>query len=169
MKKFLLTALWIGTLLIPMTYAQESDLSEFLKTSEKTLSSEFSWNNSGTISDTIDIVYPDEEERDEREDFDERYDEWYDEDKDVWDSIDISKDDVSYIVWFWLAFFWIIFGCRLIGFIFWLRMLIDAARYQKEGRVAWILVLVFFNILWAIIYLFAAKIWRKKEERLNLD
>lgn len=50
-----------------------------------------------------------------------------------------------------------------IGFIFWIWMLVDAIKYQKEGRVAWILVIVFFNALGALVYLFAAKIGRKKE------
>lgn len=51
----------------------------------------------------------------------------------------------------------------LLGFIFRVWMLVDAIKYQKEGRVTWILVIVFFNALGALIYLLAAKIGRKKE------
>lgn len=41
-------------------------------------------------------------------------------------------------------------------------MLIDAIKYQEEGRVVWILVIVCFNILGALVYLFAAKMGRKE-------
>ncbi len=51
----------------------------------------------------------------------------------------------------------------LIWFIFWVWMLVDAIKYQKEWRVAWILIIVFFNVLGAFVYLFAAKMGRKKE------
>lgn len=51
----------------------------------------------------------------------------------------------------------------LIGFIFRLWMLIDAAKYQEDNRTLWILLIVLFNVLWALIYLLVEKIGRNKE------
>ena len=52
--------------------------------------------------------------------------------------------------------------CSFFWFLFWIWMLIDAIKYQEEGRVVWILVIVCFNILGALVYLFAAKMGRKE-------
>jgi hypothetical protein len=52
----------------------------------------------------------------------------------------------------------------MIGFAFWLRMLIDAIKYEKEHKMMWILIIVFFSCLGALVYLLAAKVGRKKEE-----
>jgi hypothetical protein len=52
----------------------------------------------------------------------------------------------------------------MIGFAFWLRMLIDAIKYEKEHKMMWILIIVFFSCLGALVYLLAAKLERKKEE-----
>lgn len=171
MKKFLFSLLWIACLLFQPTQAQENDLKDYLDTSVTTLKTETtSW---GVVDDIDDI----DEYFDERDSDDKYEDDYYDEDYDFQDGRDyhVEKDfdlpfdenDVGKFIGFWLGFIWVIFLIRLIGFIFWIWMLIDAAKYQKHDRVGWILVLVFFNVLWALIYLFAAKIGRKKEDRLD--
>ena len=43
-------------------------------------------------------------------------------------------------------------------------MLIDAIKYEKEHKMMWILIIVFFSCLGALVYLLAAKLERKKEE-----
>ncbi|HRU50046.1 MAG TPA: PLDc N-terminal domain-containing protein, partial [Candidatus Absconditabacterales bacterium] len=51
----------------------------------------------------------------------------------------------------------------LIGFIFRLWMLIDAAKYQEDNRVVWILIIIFLNALGALIYLLVEKLQRNKK------
>lgn len=47
----------------------------------------------------------------------------------------------------------------LLGFIFWLRMLIDAATKETDSanKLLWVLIIVFLNFLGALIYRFARK------------
>jgi sterol desaturase/sphingolipid hydroxylase (fatty acid hydroxylase superfamily) len=45
----------------------------------------------------------------------------------------------------------------LVGFIFWLWMLIDAIKKPIENKMLWILVVFFGNILGALIYFFVVK------------
>ena len=162
MKKILFSLLWIGCLLFQFSGAQANDLKEFLDDSEKTLHSEFSWSS--------DAITPEDDEFFDEDDY---YDieeipEYRERDHhDIQDEFDFSDDDLARFIGFWLGFIGIFFICRLIWFIFWIRMVVDAAKYQKKDRVWWILVLLFFNFLWALIYLFAAKIGRKKEDTLQ--
>ena len=159
MKKILFSLLWIGCLLFQFSSAQWNDLKEFLDDSEKTLQSEFGWSTDiVTVEDNDSFDEDDYNDGWEKPDFhvDDDYDELY-----------IGDADISKIIGFWLGFIWIFFFCRLLWFIFWIRMVVDAAKYQKNDRVWWILVLLFFNFLWALIYLFAAKIGRKKEDTLQ--
>lgn len=51
-----------------------------------------------------------------------------------------------------------------IGFIFWIVMLIDAIKHQKDNKAVWILVIVFGSILGALIYFFVEKIERNKKK-----
>lgn len=51
----------------------------------------------------------------------------------------------------------IMFLIGILFFVFWVWMLIDAIQNQKEDRPLWILILIFLNILGAIIYYFAEK------------
>ena len=170
MKKFLFSLLW-ACLLFQTTQAQENDLNEYLNTSVTTLNSETtSWEIIENIDD-IDDIDDIDEYYDEEDYWDDNY--YYNEDKD-WNyhvekdfDVPFDENDIGKFIGFWLGFIWILFLVRLIGFIFWIWMLVDAAKYQKHDRVGWILVLVFFNVLWALIYLFAAKIWRKEEDKLN--
>ena len=174
MKKLLFSLLGVF-LFFQRTNAQESGLNEYLQDSENTLQAEISNGeeintDNENIEQYDDNTYYDEDDYFYEDDYpyeDNYYDKerQYHADKD-WD-FDLNENDIGKIIGFWIGFIWIFFICRLIGFIFWIWMLIDAAKYQKSDRVGWILVLVFFNILWALIYLFAAKIWRKKEDRLD--
>jgi len=45
----------------------------------------------------------------------------------------------------------------LLFFVFWLWMLIDAIKNEKENKLVWVLVILFLNLLGALIYYFAAK------------
>ena len=45
----------------------------------------------------------------------------------------------------------------LIGFIFWLIMLIHAATKPIENKVVWILIIILTNIIGAIVYYFVVK------------
>jgi len=63
--------------------------------------------------------------------------------------------------WFW----GFMIGMPILGilfFIFWLVMLIDAIKNQKENKLMWILLIVLLNVLGAIIYYFVEKRKRKK-------
>jgi len=54
----------------------------------------------------------------------------------------------------------ILFGISIAGFIFWLIMLIDAIKREfpkDEDKVVWVLVLIFTNLLGAIVYYFVVK------------
>lgn len=51
-----------------------------------------------------------------------------------------------------------------IGFIFWIVMLIDAIKHQKDNKAVWILVIVFGSVLGALIYFFVEKIERNKKK-----
>ena len=161
MKKILFSLLWIWCLLFQFSGAQANDLKEFLDDSEKTLQSEFSWSS--------DIVTPDNDFYDEDDYYDIEETPVYRErhHHGIQDDLDFSDDDIARFIGFWIGFIGIFFLCRLLWFIFWIRMVVDAAKYQKKDRVGWILVLLFFNFLWALIYLFAAKIGRKKEDTLQ--
>ena len=164
MKKTLFLLLWIGLASFQFSNAQENNLEELIDNSEATLQTELSWNEETAtveetnLNDVDDVSYNN----------DEFYYDW-DNDYRVDDAdyqnvedfnFDINEQDIAKFIWIGLWFIWTFFICRLIGFIFWIRMLVDYAKYQKNDRVGWLLVLVFFNVL------FAAKIWRKQEERL---
>ena len=169
MKKIFFSLLWIGCLLFQFSNAQGNELKEFIDDSEQTLQAEYnSWESDSEkneweilISDVDDYWYDDDYRAD---------DDYYRDHRDFhvekdWD-YGIDESDITRIMWFFFGFLGIFFLCRLVGFIFWIWMLVDAAKYQKKDRVGWILVLVFFNVLWALIYLFAAKIGRKKEDTI---
>lgn len=51
-----------------------------------------------------------------------------------------------------------------IGFIFWIVMLIDAIKHQKDNKAVWILVIVFGSVLGALIYFFVEKVERNKKK-----
>ncbi|MBI5414581.1 PLDc_N domain-containing protein [Candidatus Peregrinibacteria bacterium] len=58
--------------------------------------------------------------------------------------------------WFWA----VSIGMTLLGlfcFIFWLRMLLDAIRNQTKDKTMWVLIIIFLNVLGAVIYYFSEK------------
>lgn len=55
------------------------------------------------------------------------------------------------IMWFWL----------MLAPIFWIWMIIDCAKYCTENKTKWLILLVLFNIITAVIYYFWIK--RKRE------
>jgi signal transduction histidine kinase len=63
----------------------------------------------------------------------------------------------------WIWAIPLIFGAIGISiFVFWLLMLIDVIKNQKEDKAMWVIIIVFLNILGAIIYYFAEKRGRAK-------
>jgi len=62
--------------------------------------------------------------------------------------------------WF-VAIPFVMIVLALLFFVFWLWMLIDCVRYQKENVALWVLLIVLVNPIGAIIYYFAAKKKRK--------
>ena len=64
----------------------------------------------------------------------------------------------------WLWLFPAVFGLiGILGFVFWLWMLLDAIRNEEEDRLLWVLVIVLVNFLGAVIYYFAEK--RKSDKK----
>lgn len=53
----------------------------------------------------------------------------------------------------------------LAGSLFWLWMLVDCARYEKEGstKVAWMLIILFVNVLGAPLYYFLRRAPRARK------
>ncbi|MBS3174960.1 PLDc N-terminal domain-containing protein [Candidatus Woesearchaeota archaeon] len=60
-----------------------------------------------------------------------------------------------------MMFFWVIlFAIVVLGFIFWIMMLIDAAQRdfkKSEDKIVWILVIALAQLIGAIIYYFVIK------------
>ncbi len=63
------------------------------------------------------------------------------------------------VMWFFWPFFMFVWIFVLLGFIFWLWMLIDCLkrRMDKFDKLIWILVLIFLHILGAILYYLLVK------------
>lgn len=74
-----------------------------------------------------------------------------------------SESWMPQLIKFGLKAMFIGFILSIFWFAFWLWMLIDAIKYEKENRVMWILIIVFFSFLGALVYLFATKIGRKEK------
>lgn len=51
----------------------------------------------------------------------------------------------------------VFFVAGIFFFLFWLWMLIDAIKYQKEDKLMWVALVVYLNVIGAIIYYFIAK------------
>ncbi len=63
--------------------------------------------------------------------------------------------------WVW-AFLIVMAVLSMFFFVFWLRMLLDAIKNQTENKTMWVLLIIFLNVLGAIIYYFAEKRKRGK-------
>lgn len=51
----------------------------------------------------------------------------------------------------------IMLAVGVLLFVFWLKMLIDALKYQKEDKLIWVLLIIFLHIVGALIYFFVVK------------
>ena len=67
---------------------------------------------------------------------------------------------------FSFLFFIVFFGFGIIGTLFWLWMLIDCATKEpSEGndKLIWIIIIIFTNLLGALVYFFIRRPKRKRE------
>jgi hypothetical protein len=71
---------------------------------------------------------------------------------------------VNFIPLFLVIFFPLLFiVLSILGFIFWIFMLIDAIKHSSnDTKVVWVLVIIFTQVIGAIIYYFAEKRPRNK-------
>ncbi|HLC52402.1 MAG TPA: PLD nuclease N-terminal domain-containing protein [Candidatus Nanoarchaeia archaeon] len=61
-----------------------------------------------------------------------------------------------------MAIFWFLFMViGIAGTIFWILMLIDCIRYERNDKLVWVLVILLTNLLGALIYYFVVKRSRK--------
>ncbi len=59
-----------------------------------------------------------------------------------------------------------IFLLAMVGLIFWIMMIVDTIKNEKDNDlIIWLLVLVLFGVIGAIIYYFARKLPRKKAKK----
>jgi hypothetical protein len=65
---------------------------------------------------------------------------------------------LKYIAWFGV----VIFILGIVWTVFWILMLIDIIKHEEKDKTLWIFILVFLNVLWAIVYYFTAKKHRKE-------
>jgi prolipoprotein diacylglyceryltransferase len=61
-----------------------------------------------------------------------------------------------------MSFFWI--AILILAFVFWIKMLIDSlTRKRLEDRLVWVFVLIFLNLLGALLYYFL--VYNKKRKK----
>jgi len=72
---------------------------------------------------------------------------------------EVPCDEVA--KWLWIAPL-VIGIIGLFFFIFWVRMLLDAIKNQKENKLMWVLLIIFLNLIGTIIYYFVEKRPRDK-------
>jgi prolipoprotein diacylglyceryltransferase len=67
--------------------------------------------------------------------------------------------------WFWIfiAIFAIV---GILAFIFWIWMFVDCIRFE-ENKLLWILIIIFAQIIGAILYYFLAK--RKRNQQTSMQ
>ena len=94
---------------------------------------------------------------------------------DSWMLVDTDfhqKLGVEYVFKFIIKIFLIILPFIIIFGAFWLWMLIDCARRQFEDKTMWILLILFFNVIGAILYFFTVRkklIQQEKKQGGNMD
>ena len=62
---------------------------------------------------------------------------------------------------------WVIFSAICLVFAFWGWMLVDCAKHERAERKMWILIIVFFSVAGACLYLIARKLQRGTEMELQ--
>ena len=57
----------------------------------------------------------------------------------------------------------------LCGFMFWVWMLVDCARFEVEGstKIAWLLIILFVNVIGAPLYYFLRRLPRVRQTRYH--
>lgn len=61
-----------------------------------------------------------------------------------------------------LGIFWFLFMViGILGTIFWILMLIDCIKHERDDKIVWVLVILIINLLGALIYYFVVKRNRK--------
>lgn len=74
------------------------------------------------------------------------------------------EDMPGWILWFILG----IFVLLIAGVVFWIMMLVDAAKHKSESQVVWILVICLTGIIGALIYYFVVKRERDDQSMNNV-
>ncbi len=84
-----------------------------------------------------------------------------------WQNVD-SKEILAKGTSIFKGITWFVLIALVIGiiwFIFWIMMLVDAIRHEKENKALWIIILFLANTLGAIVYYFVVKRPRNKMEQ----
>jgi len=74
----------------------------------------------------------------------------------------------------WAIFFMmlipiILFAISILAFVFWILMLIDAIKHSPEKtKIVWVLVIIFTQIIGALIYYFAEKKERDEKKKIKI-
>jgi len=74
------------------------------------------------------------------------------------------EDMPSWIIWLILG----IFVLAIASLVFWIMMLIDAAKYKTDNQVVWILVICLTGVIGALIYYFVVKRDREDQSMNNI-
>ena len=53
----------------------------------------------------------------------------------------------------------------LVAFIFWIWMLVDCIKYEKDNKIVWVLVILLLGVLGAILYYFIVQRVPKRKKR----
>ena len=74
---------------------------------------------------------------------------------------------IDFALTFMLLVILIILGVAIFSFVFWLKMLIDAAKRnfknEENEKIVWILIIIFTGLIVALIYYFVVR--RKNEKK----
>lgn len=68
---------------------------------------------------------------------------------------EVASTGLGIVIFIFVLF---IIGLSLAGFIFWLLMLVHAARSDIKDKALWILIIVLGQLIGAIVYLFVVKL-----------
>ena len=82
---------------------------------------------------------------------------------------EIPCDEMPTWVWVMpILIFGFLFVFGILGAIFWIWMLIDAAKYcDEDNKLVWIIVIALTQFIGALIYFFVVRMKRRKLEKVN--
>jgi len=69
---------------------------------------------------------------------------------------ELGKQVKGFLGW-GIGGFFIIFAIMILAAIFWIMMIVHAAKHNIEGKAAWIVLMIFTGIVGALIYYFVVK------------